>query len=385
MLQHKFAASRGIPFNSPSESDDLKDNQPRFAFWYETWKPGTWQLLQPANVVIGVPATAVPEIHENRGKALNYVTLYQATFGSTFLRDSQDLPEVGFHTQQGFLPSAFGGANNYVLCANSLEVRSRALRYTEQGLIRDHFDGFFVDNTYLPPAATVACDAKHPHATPEQIGGVAYIELLRAVRDSLKKTKSDALVVTNPGNPGAFTYQSQGTTLWDLSDYVLWESYGYSSLAGKEHDRLTGTIAASYELSQSTQANKIIALSYPTSYAEALCSYAIATVFGFKYAADLGVSDTGRQVGGGHYGTFLSMLPTMSGLPLDAAPASSVPILKRSYRNGCVVVNLGTSPYRLKNPRSSLVFERSGRARVEQGEQVQVASDSAIVLTYGER
>src|SRR5690242_13248129 len=74
-----------------------------FAFWYDVWEPGvTIDKVRPANVVIGVPGKAVPEIHATGRRALQYVTYYQSTFHHPFLKDRQDLPNVGFQVNGEF-------------------------------------------------------------------------------------------------------------------------------------------------------------------------------------------------------------------------------------------------------------------------------------------
>src|SRR5215472_6224189 len=64
----------------------------KFAFWYGSWQPdNTLKKLQPAGVIIGVPPSAVPEIHNAGRRALQYVTYYQSVINHPFLKDRQDL------------------------------------------------------------------------------------------------------------------------------------------------------------------------------------------------------------------------------------------------------------------------------------------------------
>lgn len=349
-----------------------------FAFWYESWTPQTWKALQPANAIIGVPAQAVGDIHSHGGKALNYVTLYQARFGSFFIANADDLNNVGFHTPNGFLPSAFGGLNNFVLCSNSAEMRARALAYVTATIVQNKFDGLFVDNTYLPPAAKLICDAKHPHVKQGEDGGTAYIDLLKTVYDAVKQANPSALVITNPGDPNSFASQSNGLTLWDVSDYVLWESYVYTSIVGPDHIRM-GAIARSYALAR-TLGGKIVALSYPMNASEALYSYAVASAFGFKYAANLGVNQQTNPANGGHFGIFAPQLPGLTGSPTDPPPTDGAPILIRHYSNGMVIVNTTNADLRTVAEQSGTLYTQSGSTAVKKGDPLTVLAGQVVIL-----
>jgi hypothetical protein len=363
----------------PQESSQ---QERQFAFWYEDWKPDTWDKLQPANVLIGVPEKAVAEIHGKGGSALHYVTFYQAKFGTVFLKNQDDLAAVGFHTPQGYLPSAFGGENNYVLCSNSQELRNRALAYVDQIVRTNKFDGLFVDNTYLPPATTQVCDAKHAHVTPGENGGSAYVDLLGAVYSAVKKINPTALIIINPGNPARFTLQSHGHTAWDFSDYLLWESYGYASVVGPGHDRWKQTIEASFDLAKSPNAQKVLALSYPKTEAEALYSYAVASTFGFRYSANLGVSEQGKEGTGGHYGVFAPKLPHLIGSPTNALPAAGTTVLRREYKNGVCIVNLGQSDYAVVADRSVTLYAESGSSKLKKGQRYSLPPGKSAILIY---
>jgi hypothetical protein len=379
-----FVLSIRVVTSSEPDNSNRKPAQqePRFVFWYEDWKPGTWEKLQPATHLIGVPADAVNEIHSKGGKALNYVTFYQTVFGTAFLKSGDDLSAVGFHTPQGYLPSAFGGANNYVLCSNSQELRNRALAYVDQALSTTKFDGLFIDNAYQPPATTLVCDAKHAHVTPGEDGGSAYVELMSAVYSAAKKANPSNLIIINVGNPARFKLQSHGHTLWDFSDYLLWESYGHASVVGPGHDRWNQTIEASFDLANSPNAKKVIALSYPKTDAEALYSYAVASAFGFKYAANLGISEQGKEGSGGHYGIFAPELPKLIGLPIDAPPKPGQTILQRTYTNGSCIVNFGKSDYPIVASHSGTLYLEGGSSKVAKGERYSLPPGKSSILSY---
>jgi hypothetical protein len=310
------------------------------------------------------------------------VTFYQAKFGTVFLKNEDDLAGVGFHTSQGYLPSAFGGENNYVLCSNSQELRKRVLAYVDQIVRAQKFDGLFVDNTYLPPATTEVCDAKHAHVTPGENGGTAYIDLLGTVYSAVKKANPSALIIINPGNPTRFMLQSHEHTAWDFSDYILWESYGYASVVGAGHDRWKATIEASFDLAKSPNAQKVIALSYPKTDEEALYSYGVASAFGFQYSANLGVSEQGKEGTGGHYGIFTPRLPHLIGPPMNVPPAAGASVLKREYRNGTCIVNLGQSSYVLVADHSGTLYAEDGSRKLQKGQSYGLPSGKSAILIY---
>jgi hypothetical protein len=379
-----FALSIQVVTSSEPDNSNRKaaQQEPRVVFWYEDWKPGTWEKLQPATHLIGVPAEAVNEIHSKGGKALNYVTFYQSKIGTAFLKSQDDLAVVGFHTPQGYLPSAFGGENNYVLCSNSQELQNRALAYVDQVLSTKKFDGLFIDNAYQPPATTLVCDAKHAHVTPGEDGGSAYVDLLSAVYPAVKRINPSDLVIINVGNPAKFILQSHGRTLWDFSDYLLWESYGHASVVGPGHDRWNQTIEASFDLANSPNAKKVIALSYPKTDAEALYSYAVASAFGFKYAANLGISEQGKEGSGGHYGIFAAKLPELIGQPTDTPPRRGQAVLQRSYKNGTCIVNMGKSDYPVVASHGGTLYLEGGSSKVAKGERYSLPPGKSCILIY---
>ncbi len=357
---------------------------PQFAFWYEEWQGNTWDKLQPANVIIGVSPKAVADIHAHGGRALPYVTFYQGVLGREFVHDRADLERVGFHTDDGFLPSAFGGKDNYVLCSNSAELRRRILAYVDRTIGAEGYDGLFVDNSYLPPAAQLVCDAKHEHVAPGSKGGPAYIDLLSEVYAAVKKRNPAAIMVTNPGNPRLADQLHTGNkTLWDVSDFVLWESYGYSSLLGKGHDRWPSTIAESKNVAASPHAPKVVALAYPRDAKEALYSFVMARTFGFAFAANLGESDYQGGREGGHFGIFLRDLPVALGVPEPAADQQRSPgVLTRRFSQGEVVANTGSESWSFKVSRNSVLYSPAGRSEVKAGNQVTVSPGTAVALLF---
>jgi hypothetical protein len=355
-----------------------------FAFWYEDWTPEAISKLQPANILVGASDVALPIIHRNGGRAIQYVTFYQSVTGRAFLKNSDDLSNVGFHTPQGYLPSAFGGNDNYVLCSNSAEMLRRALEYVNHSIGIQHFDGFFVDNAYEPPATTLVCDAKHPHRSPGMNGGSAYIELMKQVYPAVKKQNPDALLILNTGSPAAADrLTSGGSSAWDVADYVTWESYGYSSNSGPEHDRWPNTLKESFRIAGTPHAAKILALSYPRSYPEALYSYGVASAFGFTYSANLGESERGKpSANGGHFGVFSPSLPSLSGKPLDAPPAPSDTVLRRAYKNGIVFVNITAKPSVLVFPQGGTLYTAQGSSSVSGNSKFNLPQGQAVVIIY---
>jgi hypothetical protein len=370
-----MATGKGAPASQAAHPE------PRFAFWYEDWKPDTWQKLQPANVFIGVPTSAVAEIHSKRGKALHYVTFYQSRPGTAFLKSLDDLPNVGFHTPQGYLLSVFGGANNYVLCSNSAELQTRILGYVKQALSIEKFDGLFIDNTYLPPASTLVCDAKHSHIKPGDTGGNAYIDLLKKVYILAKQIDSATTIITNPGDPES-PLRSDGHTIWDFSDYILWESYGFTSETGTAHDNWKRTISKSFQLAGQPKSRKLLVLSYPRNDAEAFYSYAVAAAFGFEYTANLGVSQQGRDVAGGHYGIFNSRLPRLLGGPLNDPPKPGETVLTRRYRNGICIVNIGTSTYQFTAPQEGILYTETASSPIDKMKAITVLPGQPVIVIY---
>jgi len=356
---------------------------PQFAFWYEDWHENTWAKLQPANAIVGVPPKAVADIHAHGGRALVYVTFYQAVLGREFLHDNADLEMVGFHTPGGFLPSAFGGKDNYVLCSNSAELRRRILAYIDRTIGTEGYDGLFVDNSYLDPAAGLVCDAKHEHVAPGNKGGPAYIDLLSEVYAAVKKRNPAAIILTNPGNPRwADQLRSGNQTLWEVSDFVLWESYGYTSLLGSGHDRWQATIAQSKDISSSPHAQKLLALAYPRDPKEALYSFVLARIFGFGFAANLGESAYQSSREGGHFGIFLRDLPMALGAPSSPRQQPVPGVLTRRFSQGEAAVNTGSQSWSFKVSRNSALYSSAQASDVMAGKQIVVLPGTAVALLY---
>lgn len=354
----------------------------QFAFWYEPWRSGTWQKLQPANTIIGVPPEAVAEIHAHGGRAIRYVTFYQATLGSDFLHDTADLERVGFHDAKGYAASVFGGKDNYVLCSNSSEVARRALWFVEETIAHDRYDGVFIDNGYPGAAANEICDAKHEHRMPGKTGGAAYISLLDELNKTVKRTNPEFLVIINPGDPQvADALRSEGISLWDVSDYVLWESYCYTSLTGASHDQWSSCIAASEPVAAGPHAKKIIVLSYPRNNQEAVFSFAVAQAFGFPYAANLGETDSNSGREGGHFGIFLADLPLNLGRSTSSTlrdPRSGV--LRRSFKKGEIIINPVSRKFSFKTTISGSLYAGNGHFAIKRKEKFVIAPQSAIVI-----
>ena len=123
------------PVNPSNAAQDV------FEFWYDPWKPdATLKKVEAANIIIGVPPSAVPEIHKSGRRALQYVTYYQSLLNRAFLKDREDLATVGFQVNGEYEKSAFGGVDNYVLCPSSAELQSRVLRFLDTSL-QQGFDG----------------------------------------------------------------------------------------------------------------------------------------------------------------------------------------------------------------------------------------------------
>jgi hypothetical protein len=359
---------------APRKSRAQSSSANTFAFWYEDWIPDTTiGKLQAANVIIGVPPSAVSEIHKSGRHALQYVTYYQSVFDHPFLKDEADLPKVGFHAKEEFEKSAFGGENNYVLCPNSVELKARALRYVEE-TVKQGYDGYFVDNTFLGQAAHEICNAPHGHVRDNINGWNAYVYLVAAVKNKLKQENPTALVIINPGKPSSIDRMPSGkTSLWDVSDYILWESYGYSSHRGSGHDRWKNTIDESFTFAaEPGRVKKIIALSYPEDLAEARFSFAVAKIFGFQWTANLGDRDQHNKEEGGHFGAFLNEVPFALGEPIGGLPEKATPLLHRDFQNGEAFANTGTTAQAISVPKGSAIYLG--------GQPVQTAAPGKLAL-----
>ncbi|HKD78891.1 MAG TPA: hypothetical protein VKH81_04310 [Candidatus Angelobacter sp.] len=343
-----------------------------FAFWYEPWQPGaTIRKLEPANVIIGVPLNALPEIHKAGKRGLQYVTYYQSGFGTEFLKNDADLNNVGFKSSKAYDQSAFGGRDNYVLCPNSIELRARITRFLDASL-KAGVDGYFIDNTFLDPPAHEVCNAPHSHIKQDTLGGRAYVDLLAAVRERMRQQNPRAILIANPGSPAWSDKIAEGKpSLWDVSDYVVWESYGYTSHAGWQHNRWKETIEQSFLYSASAdKAPKLLALSYPKSAEEAQFAFSVAKVFGFAWAANLGENQEGKNQDGGHFGLFLKLTPADLGDPVNSLTERSSRLLHRKFTHGEIFVNVGQSTEQISITSEAIVYI-GGNAPVKMGPHVE--------------
>jgi hypothetical protein len=353
-----------------------------FAFWYDTWQPdNTLKKLQPANVILGVPPSAIPEIHKSGKRALQYVTYYQSRFGTAFLKDRDDLSNVGFMSASGIAKSAFGGQDNYVLCPDSVELKGRVLRYVD-GSLKQGFDGYFVDNTFFDPPAHEACSAAHQHVKPGIQGGRAYVDLLAAVREKLKQQNPSAILVSNPGSLAWADRITSGTpSLWDVSDYVVWESYGYTSLLGPKHDAWKAAVDISFNFAASPEkARKILALSYPRNIAESRFAFAVAKVFGFQWTGNLGEKQQDKNEEGGHFGAFFDEIPLTIGEATSPLSDRANPVLHRLFARGEIFANTSTTAQSISISRSGTLFLSGEPGRKAPSRLVLPGMSSAIVV-----
>jgi hypothetical protein len=333
------APTAAIPFNPSSAV------QPNFAFWYESWNPSTTPTeLRSADVVIGLDPSAISAAHSKGKLVLPYHTYYQAVPNSPLLINLTDLANVGFQINQQFLPSVFGGINNYVMCPRSAAIHQRVQQLVQRSLSLG-YDGLFVDNTFIDPAAHAACDSTHAHISGPDLGGAAYLQLLAEVRQIVKARSASAMLISNPGNPDwADQMSSASPSLWDLSDLVLWESYGYTSFRVSGHDVWDDTFTKSFRYVNTLpdKAAKLLVLSYPETVAEARYSFAAARIFGFNWTANLGKNQQNTTGDGGHFGVFFAAIPYQIGNPVEQVPNPGL-ILNRKFEHGEVFVNTDAS------------------------------------------
>jgi hypothetical protein len=351
-----------------------------FSFWYEPWQTGvTINKLQDANIIIGVPPAALSEIHQAGKRGLQYVTYYQTGFKTAFLKDGDDLSNVGFNAGSGFEKSAFGGKDNYVLCPNSVELKARVLRYLD-GSMKEGVDGYFIDNSFIDPSAHEVCVAPHSHIQSGAQGGRAYVALLSAVREKMKQQNPSAILITNPGSPVWSDKIDDGTpSLWDVSDYVLWESYGYTSHSGPRHDRWKQTLEQSFVYAAApNKARKVLALSYPQTISEARFAYAVAKIFGFTWTANLGEKQQGKNEDGGHFGVFLNQFPFELGDPVSSLPDKSSRLLHRTFSRGEVFVNTGMESERIPIAKGATIY--AGDSAPEKGASAQLTLPSMTAV-----
>jgi hypothetical protein len=379
------AFERGVMPGPSEQAPQSPRPEPRFAFWYEPWKGSdTFNKVAKAGYVVGVSPGDVSSVHQLGSRALRYVTFYQAQFGSAFLKDQADLANVGFLSDNAFLPSAFGRTNNYVLCDNSEVMHKRALAFVDETLQKEQFDGLFVDNTYLSPAALRYCSSKsHFHTQPGMRGDDSWLELLSEVRKEVKTLSPSALIITNPGNPNTANRLGTGKySLWNLSDYILWESYGYTSYRDKRHDHWQEAIASSFALPEAER-RKILALSYPLSGSEALYSFAVARIFGFEWTANLGERDTTTEKDGGHFGAFLSDIPFQLGPskgPIEGSRNSA--FIARAFEKGRAIANISAFPTEVEVPGISRVYVGDRVSEYVRSTKITLSPGGAVVCVF---
>lgn len=322
-----------------------------FAFWYESWDPKTTPAeLKPADVAIGLAPAAVSRAHAAHKLVLQYQTYYQAVPGSLLLSGIADLANVGFQINHQLLPTVFGTPNSYVMCPSSTLMHQRVQKYVQLAFASG-YDGLFVDNTFFDPAAHAICDSAHQHVDAPSLGGDTYLQLLSEVRQTVKSHNPNAILMTNPGDPDWASQIAAGSpTLWDLSDYVVWESYGYSSVTDVRHDDWNNTIAKSFRYATMfpDRAAKIVALSYPMNLSEARYAFAVARFFGLNWTANLGVNQSA-----GHFGAFLDQIPFQLGNPTGPLPAPG-PVLQRAFQHGQIFVNADSAPQSITVPAGTI-------------------------------
>lgn len=317
-----------------------------FAFWYETWNPQTTPpKLKPSDVIIGLTPGAVPSAHAANKLVLQYQTYYQSTPNTLLLESLSDLLNVGFQINQQFVASIFPAPNNYVLCPNSAALHQRVQDYVLQA-INSQYDGIFVDNTFFDPPAHAICDASHQHIAALVEGGIAFLHLLSEVRKTLKTNNPAGILITNPGDPDwADQIATASPSLWDISDVVVWESYGYTSIQGSQHDVWSDTITKSYRYATTApdKAAKLLVLSYPQNVTEARYAFAVARFFGFNWTANLGQDQQNTTQNGGHFGAFFNDIPYSLGQPVDPLP-NATSVLHRTFQNGEIFINTDSTP-----------------------------------------
>lgn len=352
----------------------------RFSFWYEQWKPETTlKKLERANVLVGVPATAVPEIRKSGRHALQYVTYYQGRFHTMFLKDMQDLPNVGFKVGDQFVKSTYGGENNYVLCPNSVELRNRALAQVSDN-VKQGYDGYFIDNTFLDPPAHAVCTAPHQHLEKGVQGGKAYVELVSAISQKLKQQNPKAVVLVNPGNPAWISVLAPGKpSLWDIADYVLWEGYGFTLARGPQHDDWQHCLRVTRSLTPQMSA-KVVALSYPVNVAEARLSFAVARIFGLQWTANLGEVDQNSAKAGGHFGVFMNDVPFEIGEPVGPLPDRGATLLHRTFTHGEIFANMGPATETISLRPGEVVLLGEAPAKKLNPDRIQLPPMTAAIV-----
>ncbi len=321
----------GLP---PAPATPSSAPAPTFAFWYSPWDPKvTPGAIKPADVVIGLDASKVVTAHALGKRVLQYQTYYQAIPNSLLLSSTADLANVGFEINHQFVVNIFGIVkDSYVMCPNSITLHQRVHQYVQQSL-NSGYDGLFVDNTFFDPPAHSVCDGTHAHLDPSVEGGRAYVTLLSEVRQMIKTQNPNAILITNPGNPSWLDHMVTGSpNLWDLSDYVVWEGWGYTAEA--QHDRWADYVPATYEFiaSHPERISQLLILSYVKSVTEARFAFAAARIFGFNWTGNINNS----------FGNYLNSIPFGLGDPVGPLPPQA-PVLHRTFEHGEVFVNVSAT------------------------------------------
>ena len=329
--------------------------------------------MKPADVIIGLAPSDVDKGHALGKQVMQYQTYYQALPNSLLLTSTADLANVGFEINHQFVLNIFGTPNSYVMCPNSSVFHQRVQKYVQLALDQ-HYDGLFIDNTFLDPPAHLVCDGAHPHLDPLVEGGRAYLTLLAEARQTLKARNSKAIFMTNPGDPAWADQMATGSpTLWDLSDLVLWESWGYTSFTDARHDVWDDAIPKSYNYVQNApeKTAKLVMLSYVKNVTEARFAFAMARFFGFNWTANLGASQ---------FGTYLNSIPFNLGQPMGPLPPSG-PVLHRVCERGEVFINT-TGVAQLVEVPAGTMFLGSTKAQTSLPTQVTLLPrTAAIVIT----
>ena len=347
----------------------------QFAFWYEAWDSSTTpDKLQAADVIIGILAQPTT----TKSQSLAYVTYYQDRMGGDFINTADEIPLVTLQQNGVVQPSAFTSENPGwdVLCDNSLEMRRKAFDQLTR-LINRGYEGLFVDNA---ADKNLTCTAPHAHLHVGERSDDSYLVLLRDIRSQLNQLSTTSLLIANAGN--ITTADSLGTgantgAMWTVADFVLWESYGYTSYQDSQHDQLAATIAKSLTYAaDATKAAKTLALSYPRTQQEALLSFALARMFGFAWTANLGVNGLA-----GHWGVFAPSMPWTVGAPRGNLYLQGA-LVAREFSNGVVFANTGATAVAINIPQSGTFVTASGKSSATADMTVSVEPKSAAVLLF---
>jgi hypothetical protein len=161
-------------------------------------------------------------------------------------------------------------------------------------LLEEGADGLFVDNVHPSGVCSGEKLGRHKHLHPNWTNTEAYTELLRKVREAVRKYGKDKIVMLNSGDPRA---QFAG-----VGDSLMWESFlfdggerlrtGFEVVLGaaaswEPYIRAGGTIAAlSYIGGATPQARK----------ANAFYAYACAKLCGFHFSDWFTADGTGAEV-----------------------------------------------------------------------------------------